>query len=371
VPASSSLTFSLERLVRPAVHDMPSYIPAKGAGQPTDRVIRLDMNESPYPPSEHVRQALAEFAGTNRYPSFDAREVREPIAAYTGVPVEQIIAGAGLDDVLNTLFLALLDPGDQIIISEPTFGVYRALAGLYAAETVDVPLAPGFQLDVDAILAAVTERTKIIVICTPNNPTGNQLDPAAVERIVREAPCVVAVDEAYSEFAGTTHIPLLERYPNVAVFRTMSKFAGMAGMRVGYGMFSPELMSAVGKVVPAFHNVSMASAVAVRAALEDIDTLKANLRKIIADRDALADNLRELPGVESYPSETNFLLVHLPVEDAGPVVKELADRGIFVRYFGQPSLGLRQCLRISVGTTEENEIFLRELADILQSGGAA
>ena len=110
---------------------------------------------------------------------------------------------------------------------------------------------------------------------------------------------------------------------------------------------------------------------AVRAALEDIDTLRANLNKIIADRDALADNLRELPGVEPYPSDTNFLLVHLPVEDAGPVVKELANRGIFVRYFGQPSLGLQQCLRISIGTTEENEIFLRELADILQAGGAA
>jgi histidinol-phosphate aminotransferase len=350
---------------------MPSYIPAKGAGQPTDRVIRLDMNESPYPPSEHVRQALAEFAGTNRYPSFDAREVREPLAAYSGVPIEQIIAGAGLDDVLNTLFLTLLDPGDQIIISEPTFGVYRALAGLYAAETVDVPLTAGFQLNVEGILAAVTDRTKIIIICTPNNPTGNQLDRAAVERIAREAPCVVAIDEAYAEFAGATHLPLLDRYPNVAVLRTMSKFAGMAGMRVGYGMFTPELIAAVGKVVPAFHNVSMASAVAVRAALEDIDTLKANLRRMIADRDALADTLRELPGVEPYPSHTNFLLVHLPVDDAGPVVRELANRGILVRYFGQPSLGLQQCLRMSIGSTEENEIFLHELADILQAGDSA
>ncbi len=371
MPASTPLTFSLDRLVRPAVHEMPSYIPAKGAGQSTERVIRLDMNESPYPPSEHVRQALAKFAGSNRYPSFDASEVREALAAYTGAPIEQIIAGAGLDDVLNTLFLTLLEPGDQIIISEPTFGVYRYLAGLYAAETVDVPLTEGFRLDADGVLNAVTDRTKIIVICTPNNPTGNQLDSEAVERIVREAPCVVAIDEAYAEFAGTTHLPLLERYPNVAIMRTMSKFAGMAGMRVGYGIFPPELLSAVGKVVPAFHNVSLASAVAVRAALEDIDTLRANLRKIIADRDALADNLRELPGVEPYPSDTNFLLVHLPVEDAGPVVKELANRGILVRYFGQPSLGLKQCLRISIGTTEENELFLRELADILQAGGTA
>lgn len=365
VGATTKRTFNLDQLVRPAVQRMHAYVPASGAGQ-TGNVIRLDMNESPYPPSPHVRKALAEFAATNRYPSFDAIEVSQAIADYAGVPVERVIPGAGLDDVLTTLFLAFLDAGDNIIISEPTFGVYRMLASTLDARTIDVPLNAGFELDADAVLAAVTDRTKIIIICTPNNPTGNNLDPAAIEKIVANAPCIVAIDEAYMEFAGVTYLPLQERYPNVVILRTMSKFAGMAGMRVGYGIFTPEFVSVVGRVAPAFRNVSVASTVAVQAALEDIDTLRANTERIKADRDALADNLRELPGVEPLPSETNFILVKVPVERGADVVNELARRGIMIRSF--PHAVLREYIRISVGTTEEHEIFLRELSDILQNG---
>ena len=207
VTTTSARSFSLDRLVRPAVKAIHSYVPAKGAGVPTDRVIRLDMNESPYPPSDHVRAALAAFLETNRYPAFDAGDVREALAAYAGVPVEQLVAGAGLDDVLNVLFQTFLEPGDQIIISDPTFGVYRHLASIFGAETVNVPLLPGWELDADGVLAAVTDLTKIIIICSPNNPTGNQLDHDAIEKIVRDAPCFVAIDEAYSEFAGYTHLP--------------------------------------------------------------------------------------------------------------------------------------------------------------------
>ena len=363
--ASTNREFDVNKLARPAVQNMHAYVPATGAGK-TGPVIRLDMNESPYPPSEHVRKALAEFSGTNRYPSFDAHEVAEAIAAYAGVPVEQIIPGAGLDDVLTTLFMAFIDAGDNIIISEPTFGVYRALASGLGAETIDVPLDSSFQLDADAVLDAVNDRTKIIVICTPNNPTGNNLDPAAIEKIVANAPCIVAIDEAYMEFAGVTYLPFLGKYPNVCILRTMSKFAGMAGMRVGYGIFTPEFVSVVGRVAPAFRNVSVASTVAVKAALEDLPTLQANTERIKADRDALADNLRELPGVEPLPSETNFVLVRVPVEDGGTIVRELARRGIMIRSFPNPQL--RNYIRISIGTTEQHEALLKELADILQNG---
>ena len=165
---------------------MHAYVPAKGAGAPTDRVIRLDMNESPYPPSDHVRAALAAFPDTNRYPSFDAGDVREALAAYAGVPVEQLVAGAGLDDVLNTLFQTFLDAGRPDHHFRADFWRLPAsCSSIYGADTVDVPLYAGFELDADGVLAAVTDRTKIIIICTPNNPTGNQLDPDAIEKIVR------------------------------------------------------------------------------------------------------------------------------------------------------------------------------------------
>jgi histidinol-phosphate aminotransferase len=296
--------------------------------------------------------------------------LREALAGYAGVPADQIVAGAGLDDVLNNLFVLLVDPGDEVIIHEPTFGVYRALIGIHGGVTVNVPLTPEFALDVDRILAAITPRTKLVVVCNPNNPTGNVFDPAAVERIVAGASCLVAIDEAYAEFAGSTLQPLMERYPNVCVLRTMSKFAGLAGLRVGYGIFPPALMADLWRVTPAFCNVSAASTAAAIASLDDLEYLTGLVQRINADRDALAANLSELPGVAPLPSATNFLLVRLPVEDAGPVVAELAKRGVHVRHFANPTLGIRDCLRVSIGTTEENEIFLGELASILAERSA-
>lgn len=364
------VAFDVEALVRPGARAGGSYVPAKLPDErerPT-RQIKLDMNESSYGPSPKARAALACFEQTHRYPDFEAIELRAALAAYTGAPVEQIVPGAGLDDVLTNLAVLLLDPGDQVIISEPTFGVYRPLFSLHGGEVVDVPLgpAPGFPLDADAILAAITPRTKLVVICNPNNPTGNLFDPAAVERVIVEAPCLVAVDEAYAEFSGSSHLPLMDRHPNLAVLRTLSKFAGLAGMRVGYGIFPAPLMPHLWRVTPAFCNVSAASTAAAIASLEDLPYLHGIVARTVADRDALADQLRELPGVEPFPSVTNFLLARLPVRNAGPAVAELAARGIHVRHFANPSLGLVDCLRVSIGTTEENEAFLHELDTVLR-----
>jgi histidinol-phosphate aminotransferase len=361
-------TFDVAAFVRPVVRSVPSYVPAKAPAAAPRRIIKLDMNESPYGPSPKARAALAAFAETHRYPTFDAGPVREALSRYTGAPADQIVCGAGLDDVLNTLAHAMIDPGDEAVISEPTFGVYRSLVSLHGGQVVDAPLTPAFELDADRVLAAVNARTKLIIICTPNNPTGNALDPAAVERIVAEASCLVAIDEAYAEFAGTTHLPLMDRYPNVTILRTMSKFAGLAGMRVGYGIFPAALMPYLHTVTPPFHNVTLASTAAVVASLDDLPYLNGIVARINADREALANNLRELPGVMPLPSATNFLLVRLPVDDAGPIVQELARRGILVRHFGRPELGIRDCLRVTIGTTEENEIFLAELAAVLSDG---
>jgi histidinol-phosphate aminotransferase len=362
--------FSFERIVRPAVARIPSYHGADGAGKEVTRWIRLDMNESPFPPSAHVRQALADFAGCNRYPDFAATEVREALAAYTGHDIAQIVCGAGLDDVLNTLFQMTIDPGDEVIITDPTFGVYRALVAIYDGKIVNVPLlGDAFALDVEGVLAAVTPRTKVIVLCTPNNPTGNELDRAGVERIAREAPCLVAIDEAYMEFAGYTHQHLVNQLENTVVLRTMSKFAGMAGMRVGYGLFPVGMMPAMDKVTPAFHNVSIASAVAVKAALEDRSSLQANLDAIIAERDRVSGELEGISGVTVFPSATNFVLFRLPLPAAKPVAAELANRGVLIRDYANPNGGLVDCLRVSIGTREDDDIFLKELRDILASKG--
>lgn len=352
-------------VVREPVRAKSGYAPSPRESARTDDLIRLDMNESPYGPSPKTVAAIASFATTNRYPDFDQWELREAIATYAGVTAEQVFCGAGCDDVLNLLAQAVLDPGDEIIISEPTFGVYRMQANLRGAATVNVPLDHDFQLDVDGILAAVTEKTKYIMICTPNNPTGNELDRSSIEKIAAEAPCLVVIDEAYSEFAGSSYVDFVETHPNVIVFRTMSKFAGLAGMRVGYGIVPRSMTAHLENIVQPCHNVSYVSAEAAIASLDDLDYLMGVVDRIVASRDELAANLREIPGVEPYPSSTNFLLVKLPVADAGPVVAELANRGVLVRYFANPALGLQTCLRVTIGTPAENERFLSELADIL------
>lgn len=365
---AQTMPFDPAHTVRGAVRDLPSYIPSRPQELPT-RLIRLDMNESPYGPSPKTRAALADFETTNRYPDFGQSRLIAALSGYSGVTAEQIIAGAGLDDVLTSLANLIIDPGDEAIISEPTFGVYRVIVSLRGGVTVNVPLTEDFQLDPAAMLAAVTERTKLIVICSPNNPTGNLLDPVAIEQICANVNCLVAIDEAYAEFAGVSHIPLMDQYRNVAVFRTLSKFAGLAGMRVGYGLFPRVLVPFLRHVTPAFHNVSVASSIAAIASLDDLDYLREGVAKIVADRDALSDQLRELPGVKPFESQTNFILMRLPVENTAPVVVELARQGILVRHFSNPALGLVDCIRVSVGTTEENETFLTALSSILASQG--
>lgn len=360
--------FNPDPYLRDAIRALPSYVPSRPHALP-ERLIRLDMNESPYGPSPKARTALAAFEETHRYPDFAQSRLRAALSAYTGVPAEQIVAGAGLDDVLTTLCNLVLDPGDEIIISEPTFGVYRVLASLHAGIAVDAPLTADFQLDADRVLAAITPRTKFIIICTPNNPTGNVLDVAAIERVCAEASCLVVIDEAYAEFAGTSHIGLMATYPNVMIGRTMSKFAGLAGMRVGYGLFPESLVPHLPHATPPFHNVGMASVEAVIASLQDLDYLEGVVARIVADRNALSDQLREIPGVTPLESATNFLLVRLPVENAEPIVQALAQKGVLVRHFGRPELGIRDCLRVTIGTTEENEIFLAALAETLAEQG--
>jgi len=364
--AIAAASVDLEALVRPAARATGTYHRTTAPAVTPPRSVRLDWNESPYGPSPRARAALARFPDVHRYPDIEARELRDALGRYVRVPGERVIVGAGLDDVMATMALLLIEPGDRVVISEPTFGLYRPLFETRGAEIVDVPLGPGFALDADGVVAAVAETAaKLVIVCTPNNPTGNLFDPAAVERVVAGAPCLVAIDEAYAEFAGVSHLALAEQAGNVALLRTLSKFAGLAGMRVGYGVFPEVLIPHLERVMPAFGNVSGASAAAALASLEDLPYLEGIVARIVADRDALIAALRDVPGVEPFPSATNFVLMRLPVAEAAPVIAELAARGVYVRGFPRPDLGLADCLRVSVGTAEENELFRTELADVL------
>ncbi len=366
------MTFSPEKMVRAHIEPVRGYTP--GASPAMDpSAIRLDWNESPFGLSPKAQAVYDSFRSGNRYPDFSQSRLTHALAAYVGTTADRIVAGAGLDDVFTTTAITLIDPGDEVIISDPTFGVYRSLFGLHGATMVDVPLgpAPDFTLDAEGIVAAVSDRTKLIVICNPNNPTGTMYEKGCIERIVSRVRCVVAIDEAYAEFSGTTHLDLADHYPNVILFRTMSKFAGLAGYRVGYGVFPEALLPWIRRAAPAFYNLSAIATEVALASLDDLEHVRNNVALLISERGRLQRELNAMPGVQAYHSAANFLLVHLPVDDATAVHEALARNRVFVRRFADPGYGLRQCLRVSIGTPDQNDAFLHHLQTALGSATTA
>lgn len=350
--------------VRSWITPAPGYTP--GASELTDRpVVRLDWNESPYPLPPKAQSVLESFHNSNRYPDYRQMPLRRALGAYIGVAPERIVPGAGLDDVLNTIGMLFLEPGDEVIIAEPTFGVYRSLYALHGATVTSVPLgpAPHFALDAEGIVRAVSERTKIIVLCNPNNPTGHVIPRQTIEHIIDNVACPVLIDEAYAEFAGISHMDLADRYDHVIVLRTLSKFAGLAGLRVGYGVFPEALLPYLNRVTPAFANISLLASRIAIAALQDLDVLVGYRDQIVLERVRVFDALNELDGFTAYTSGTNFILFSTPLSDSTPILQGLAERDVFIRKPGNP--GLEHCLRVSIGTPEENDIFLDMLSIVM------
>lgn len=329
--------------------------------------VRLDWNESPYPLSPKAQTVLHGFDRGHRYPDYRQAPLRAALGEYVGFDPERIAAGAGLDDVLNTLAMIVLEPNTEAIISDPTFGVYRTLFSLHGAEVVNVPLGPPpqFALDADGVIAAVTDKTRLVMICNPNNPTGNLLDRSAIEKIIANVSCPVAIDEAYAEFSGLDHLDLARTHDHVIVLRTLSKFAGLAGFRVGYGIFPEPLIPYLRRATPAFSNISALSAEIAIASLADLDHLKANRDRLVLERTRVSEALNAMEGVIAYPSATNFILFRLPVEDSTVVIEGLQRHRVFVRRYGTTGWGLENALRVTVGLPEENDAFISALTDVL------
>lgn len=352
--------------VRSWITPASAYTP--GASELTDRpVVRLDWNESPYPLTPGAQEALESFRNSNRYPDYRQAPLRAALGEYIGVNPERIVPGAGLDDVLNTIAMLFIEPGDEVLIADPTFGVYRSLYALHGATVTNVPLgpAPEFRLDAEGIVAAVSDKTKMIVLCNPNNPTGHIIPREDIEHVVTNVSCPVLIDEAYAEFAGISHMDLADTQDHVIVLRTLSKFAGLAGLRVGYGVFPEALLPYLQRVTPAFANISLLAAEIATAALHDLDVLMQQRDQIVAERDRVFNALNSIEGLTAYPSGTNFILFATPLADSTPILRNLAEQDIFIRKPGNP--GLEHCLRVSIGTPEENSAFLAGLEAAMEN----
>jgi histidinol-phosphate aminotransferase len=357
------------RLVRPEVLRLPGYEPvepveivARQLGLDPDRTAKLDANENPYGPSPLALKALAQYRGYNIYSDPDQRRLREALSRHLGVPQEFVIAGAGSDELIQLLCTAFLEPGDNVIDLVPTFGMYSFETDIAGGITRQVQRRADFSVDVAAVAAAVDERTKLIFATSPNNPTGNLLSPEELEGLL-EFGLPVVVDEAYIEFADAeSYAGLVASRPNLVVLRTFSKWAGLAGLRIGYGVMAPRLVEVLFRIKQPY-NINAAAEVAAVASLEDAATLMERVALIVAERERLFEQLRALPFLRPLPSRTNFILCEVLRGDARKLRDRLREHGVFVRYFGRERLD--HCIRISVGLPMHTE----QVIDALQAVG--
>lgn len=362
----------IRSLVRPHLLEMPGYEPvepidvmARRLGLAPDQISKLDGNENPYGASPRVAQRLAAYKTYHIYPDPAQRGVREAIGAYVGVDAEQIVLGTGSDEMLDFAATLFLSPGDVLVNCPPTFGVYAFLGEVFDARVVTVPRNEDFSLDLRALEDVLRSGAKLIYLASPNNPTGNLLPREQLLRILEHNVAVV-IDEAYAEFSGESAIDLVGQRSNLIVARTFSKWAGLAGIRAGYAVIPPELVETVWKVkVP--YNVSVAAEQAILASLEDKDELMANVRVIIEERERMFGLLEKLPFLRPYPSAGNYILCEVRGVPARDVRDNLRRKGILIRYFDTP--GLRNCVRISVGTARDTDRVIEAMQEIGASVG--
>lgn len=359
--------FDPQTLVRAHIRSMPAYEPVvpfevltQELGRPTEQIVKLDANENPYGPPPAVRAALASLENAHIYPDSSSRFLRAALARYHNVPQDNLLAGAGADELIDLLLRLLVDPGDVVLNCPPTFGMYAFDADLNAARVVAVPRRPDFSLDIEAIEIAAREfQPKLLFLASPNNPDGSLLPEDQVERLLR-LPLVVVLDEAYMEFAppGASLIHRAPRLSNLVVLRTFSKWAGLAGLRVGYGVFPSALVPHLWKIKQPYA-VSAAASAGALAALQHAEGLLQTGERIIAERERLASLLAGIPWLHPYPSQANFILCRVSGRPASKVRQQLASQGILVRYFNKP--GLQDHIRISVGKPEHSDALMQAL----------
>lgn len=342
-------TFSISTLVRPNVASMQAYSSARDEFTDFDKeMIFLDANENPFE------------NGVNRYPDPQQRNLKSLIAAQREISESNLLLGNGSDEVLDLIFRAFCIPGkDEIISVPPTYGMYKVLAGTNDILNTEVLLTEDFQLDTTGILAAVTERTKLIFICSPNNPTGNIIHATSIIEILENFNGLVVLDEAYIDFAATeSWIKQLSRFPNLIITQTLSKAYGLAGIRLGLCIASKEIIEVLNKIKPPY-NVNALTQERAYNRLIKTETITAEIKTLLENRSSLLTVLEKVPFViQLFPSDANFILAR--VDDANKRYKQLIDLGIVVRNRSTQAL-CENTLRFTVGTTEENTQLINAL----------
>ncbi len=368
----SPSAFDVQKLVRSELDALEAYTPivpfevlSERLGLPAEQIIKLDANENPYGPAPAVLEALAEYNFYHIYPDPQQTELRSALAEYVGVPAGHILPTHGADEMLDYLCRIFLRPGDAVVDCPPTFGMYSFDVHLAGAEVIEVWRRPDYSVDVEAVERAVLEqaagRVKLLFLTSPNNPSGTWLPDDDLVRLLR-LPVMVALDEAYVEFADRpSRASWALRHDNLVVLRTFSKAAGIAGLRLGYGVCPAWLMETLWKFKQPY-NVNVAATVAGLASLRNLDFLRATVEKLKAERRRLTALLETISYLRPQPSEANFVLCRVVGRNAKEIQQALERQGILVRYYNKP--GLDNCIRISVGRPEQTERLLEALREI-------
>ena len=363
-------TFSPSNNIRNIVRELKPYKPilpfeilSQQLGRSISEIIKLDANENLYGPSPLVSDVLSKLDFPHIYPDPENQTLRQFLSQYSEFPYENLFAGAGADEIIDLVIRLFIDPGDSIVDCQPTFGMYSFDGAVNGAEVLVVERSLDFGLDTEKLIEVISKNNpKILFIASPNNPDGNMITEEQL-RVLLNLPIVVILDEAYVEFAGleNSYIKWVPENSNLIVLRTFSKWAGLAGLRVGYGAFPTEIIEELWKIKQPY-NVSVAATAAAVASLEDSKNLLDIVSLIVAERERMYNLLADMNFLRPYPSWGNFILCEVQSMSASDLLAKLRSEGILVRYFDTDRLSNH--IRISVGMPRHTDLLTDILNDI-------
>ena len=362
--------------VKETVKKLDPYVPGKSIPEIAQKyninpetIIKLGSNENPIGPSKKVVEAIkGNLHLISQYPETNLEELKEKLALYSGVDSSNIIIGGdGADEILDVLGKTLIEPGDEFIVPLPSYMYYEFTLKIHGG----VPVYAKWdmeknKLDVDSIISSLSEKTKIIFLCTPNNPSGTLIDKEDIKRVLESTDALIVADEAYFEFSEVNNVDLLKDYDNLLLLRTFSKVFGLSGMRIGYAISNPEFIEYMHRVKPVF-SLTKLSYVAASAVLDDEEYIKKSIEIGIQSREFLYENMSKFDKLEVYPSKSNYLLVGVKKTGmtSSEFAEELLKRGVIVRDCASFKGLDEYWIRVSVGTMEEDARFIEILEELI------
>jgi len=360
----------IKDLVQKEVRDLSCYEVKTILGQKNEeKIVKMNLNENFAMPTETIEKLLLDACrniDVRAYPPPRGCLAVKAISSFLGFSEFEVSVANGADEIMDLLMKVFVRKGSKVMVVEPSFPMYTFFVQLYGGSTVPVLLRPDFSLDVDAVLKKADKNTRLLFVCSPNNPTGNQFREADIKRLLQEFKGVVVVDEAYADFASGSVINWVRDYDNLAVLRSFSKAFGLAGLRLGYLVSNKSIVEYVQRVVGPF-NVNSVTQQTIALALEKWSYFEEQINFVVNERKWLMKNLTQIDGVTSYPSDANFILFKVTKDDltSATVTERMENRNVLVKDRGHLPL-LENCIRVTVGTRNMNEAFLSALKESLE-----